>query len=131
MQISRKTIEIWKINVIFENIEVKNINIKGKDSLIRIAPIIFKGLSLIFTSGVYYQVKMSLGAIFSINSNTDYFGLENSNFTFNKGRIFQFTPTDIANTYNQLSASVLNSTFYSNSGEDALIYISGNSKVTI
>ena len=68
------------MNIQFDFLEVKNVTIKGKDSLVRIAPMIYKELFIIFTKSGFSQVQTYLGSMFSLKLNTDGFNMDSCKF---------------------------------------------------
>jgi hypothetical protein len=97
-----------KINIQFDYLEVKDIVLKGKDNLVKVAPIVYKDMIIRFTTGEFSQVRTSLGSIFDIKLNTDSFNLDSCLFLNNQGRLFQFRPSEVNKKDNQLSVTINN-----------------------
>jgi hypothetical protein len=97
-----------KINIQFDYLEVKDIVLKGKDNLVKVAPIVYKDMIIWFTTGKFSQVRTSLGSIFDIKLNTDLFNLDSCLFLNNQGRLFQFRPSEVNKKDNQLSVTINN-----------------------
>ena len=95
-----------KINILFDYLEVKDIVLKGKDNLVKVAPIVYKDMIIRFTAGEFSHVKTSLGSIFDLKLNTDSFNLDSNLFSNNQGRLFQFRPSEVNSKYNQLAVTI-------------------------
>jgi hypothetical protein len=100
--------EARKINIQFDYLEVKDIVLKGKDNLVKVAPIVYKDMIIRFTTGEFSQVRTSLGSIFDIKLNTDSFNLDSCLFLNNQGRLFQFRPSEVNKKDNQLAVTINN-----------------------
>jgi predicted outer membrane repeat protein len=120
-----------KINLIFEILVAKDISLKAKESLVYISPFVYKDIIIQFSTSDFYRVRTSLGSLFFLKLNTDAFSLESCYFFQNQGRIITIAPTELQNLVNKLSVLIKSSYFIKNTAEEALIYISGNSNVTI
>ena len=120
-----------RINIQFDYLEVRDILLKGKDSLVEVAPIVYKDMIIHFTTGDFSRIKTSLGSIFDLKLNTDSFNLDSCLFFFNQARLFQFRPSEVNTKYYQLAVTIKNTKFIKNNGDEALLYIGANSVVLI
>jgi hypothetical protein len=68
------------MNILFEILVARDVALKGKDSLVNVAPIIYKDMIIRFTAGEFSRIKVSLGSIFDLKLNSDAFSLEQCSF---------------------------------------------------
>jgi hypothetical protein len=97
-----------RINIQFDYLEVKDILLKGKDSLVKVAPIVYKDMIIRFATGDFSRIITSLGSIFDLKLNTDSFSMDSCLFFYNQARLFQFRPSEVNSKYYQLQVTIKN-----------------------